>query len=181
MSLSALGKYSIAAGTNCIASGPWSYAFGDSSQATSDNAMAVGNACVAGNRMAFAAGMFSHVTGMYGSSAIGAVCLTTGHNGAHSEGLETTAGGDASHAGGKKNVASAHYSAVIAGTGNTCAHERSAIIGGTDISSTATDTVYVPSFEIVTQGESSFIMKDAYNGSRYKIIISGGTLTTQSI
>jgi hypothetical protein len=50
--------------------------------------------------------------------------------------------------GGGANTVNANYAGVLAGYVNTVSHARSAIIGGSSITSSAADTVYVPNFYV---------------------------------
>lgn len=79
-----------------------------------------------------------------------------------------------------KNISS--HNTIITGTNNTItanAH-RSAIIGGQNITATASDTVYVPKLWVVTNGEG--VILQSPNGTKYKLTVDdAGTITSTPV
>ena len=171
----ASGNYSHAEGYNTTAVGPYSHAEGHLSK-TKFNAFyshaegystyAMGDASHAEGVSTIADNSGSHSEGIYtiatGSSSHAEGGYTSAVNSfAHSEGYYTTASGQhshaenygsiasgsGSHAGGSGSTASGSVS-FIHSTNSTVSGIRSAVIGGSGITGTADDTVYVPDLVI---------------------------------
>lgn len=79
-----------------------------------------------------------------------------------------------------KNISS--HNTLLTGTNNTItanAH-RSAIIGGQNITATASDTVYVPELWVASNGKG--VILQAPNGSKYKLTVTNaGALTATPV
>ena len=126
----AIGISSHAEGINTIASGASSHAEGINTTANDDASHAEGQ----------------NTTASLGSHSEGRSTKAIGYY-SHTEGSGTTASGYASHAGGFGTVASGatsfihSYDSIVTG-------DRSAVIGGQNITGTTADTVYVPYLNI---------------------------------
>lgn len=195
------GYKTIASGSYSTASGSYTTASGYGSTAIGHNSIASGQYSYAEGETAVASGNVSHAEGFF---------TIASHKYAHAEGFVTRAENEGAHSGGRgygsggdyvfvtasglssfnhsyvtNNTdvtgATGDYSAILGGTDNSVTADNSVVLGGSSIVGNVADTVYVPSFEITTQAESSFIMADAYSGARYNMILSGGTLTAVAI
>ena len=138
-----------AEGNNTTASGEGSHSEGGATTASGSYSHAEGgNAIASGNYGSHAEGYYTTASGDYGSHAEGQYTIASGNYGSHAEGQYTTASGDyGSHAGGKSSEASG-VSSFIHSTNSLIVGDRSAILGGQNITGTTDDTVYVPHFNI---------------------------------
>jgi hypothetical protein len=93
----------------------------------------------------------------------------------HSQNLYTTASGFYSHAGGSGSTATG-VSSFIHSSNSTVSGDRSVVIGGQNIVGSTNDTVYMPKIELA-EVAASIIMKSP-DGTRYKLTIAnGGTIS----
>jgi hypothetical protein len=141
----ASGYASHAEGGNTSAIGDYSHAEGQNTRANGDYSHAEGLNTQTNNQYSHAEGLATRANGL-GSHSEGQ--NTTASGGAsHAEGSYTVASGQSSHAGGADSVASGVYSFVHS-SNSTISGNRSAILGGQNITGSANDTVYVPDFVI---------------------------------
>jgi len=147
----AIGSYSHAEGNITTSIGD----FGSHSEGY--NTIASGQSSHAEGQYTKASGVYSHTEGSY-STASGDTSHAEGANTtakgdfSHSQNRVTIASGYASHAGGNNTTASGLYS-FIHSNNSTVSGDRSAVIGGQNITATANDTVYVP--DLVIDGLTS--------------------------
>jgi hypothetical protein len=153
------GITSVAEGTGTIAGGNYSHAegfgsqaFGVASHAEGESTTAIGDGSHTEGIYTTASGFYSHAEGGYtiasgqSSHAEGYQTTASGFY-SHTEGEGTTASGSQSHAGGFGSIASGatsfihSYDSIVTG-------DRSAVIGGQNITGTTADTVYVPYLNI---------------------------------
>ena len=144
-STTASGYSSHAEGYGTIASGQRSHAEGWLTTASSLSSHAEGGVTLASGYASHAEG--SETTASGGSShAEGSSTIASGNN-SHTEGTSTTASGFASHAGGWNTIASGDTS-FIHSNNSAVLGNRSAVLGGQNITGSTDDTVYVPYFNI---------------------------------
>jgi hypothetical protein len=145
----ALGIYSHAEGTNTFATGQYSHAEGFQTTAS-------GNSSHAEGFLSKAIGQYSHAENSSiasGDSSHAEGGLTTAKGTfSHSQNNATRAVGQSSHAGGYDTTSQGDYS-FIHSFSSTVTGDRSAVIGGSGITGSANDTVYVP--DLVIDGLTS--------------------------
>ena len=141
----ATGTYSHAEGYGTTAGGEYSHAEGRFGVASNHYAHVEGNASVASAIGSHAEGDGTTASGGY-SHAEGKDTTASGHY-SHAEGNTTNATGDYSHAGGNTSVATGTTS-FIHSTNSYVYGERSAVLGGQNITGRTADTVYVPNLNI---------------------------------
>ena len=134
------GQSTIASGDSSHAEGISTTALGDYSHSQNSNTIAMGQNSHAEGNQTIASGFSSHAEGQL-TTAIG--------NTSHVEGFSSIALGVASHVGGSGSTASGAIS-FIHSTNSSLTGDRSAIIGGQNITGSTADTVYVPNLNINT-------------------------------
>ena len=141
-------------------------AIGNYSIAEGYSTTALGDYSRTQNRNTIANGDSAHAEG-YKTTANGSA--------SHSENYDTKALGLYSHAGGSGSTANGDVSFVHSINSNVTGN-RSAIIGGSNITGSADDTVYTPKMETVLPGEG--IIMASPDGTRYKVTVAnGGTIS----
>ena len=138
------------------ASGQYSFAYGDGNIASGITAHAEGSITKAFGDYSHAEGGNTFARGSY----------------SHAEGEGTTADGDSSHAGGSSSVATGTTS-FIHSTSSYVYGDRSAVLGGQNITGTTDDTVYVPNLNIGTVGGGTSLYNLGIDASGR--VISGTT------
>ncbi len=108
----------------------------------SQNRASASLSSIVGGAKNHAYGSLSFIGGGYQNTATGAKSFIGGGK------LNIASVAYSAVASGKQNTASGTYSFVGGGSGNTISGDRSAIIGGQNIIGSASDTVYVPFFNI---------------------------------
>ena len=159
----ASGNTSHAEGINTIAGGDYSHAEGNSSKATGSTSHAEGFYTIASGAYSHAEGGVTiasaaraHAEGVntiasgVNSHAEGSGTLSSGNN-SHSQNSSTISAGSSSHAGGNSSTASGSIS-FIHSYNSLVTGDRSAVLGGQNITGTTDDTVYVPNLNIGTIG-----------------------------
>lgn len=152
-SIKAVGGGSNATGDYAVAHGQSTYATGTASTAEGLESVAQGDYSHAEGNGTLAKGDESHAEG-YGTVAIGLDSHAEGQSSissgtaSHAEGQGNLAAGFASHAGGSGNKARGNYSAVIAGIGNSALGEGSVVLGGFEVTGSASYTAYVDRLHI---------------------------------
>jgi len=134
----ASGNYSHVIGVGNITSGLVAYAEGRLNRATGDYSHAEGY----GNT---ASGNYSHVSGGHNGIKFGGVSATTFSSRAY--GYSTLASGILSYASGWQTIASGEVSFVHS-SASTLSGNNSAILGGSGIVGSTSDTVYVPNLNV---------------------------------
>ena len=156
-----------------IASGLDSVALGSNTSATGSTSMAIGSYTQANALYAFSSGNKTEANGS-ASAAFGNYTYANGTN-SFTNGAFNTADGNYSYAGGNSCTSDgnatfvhsnaseikggANYSSILGGNANFVEASvlRSAVIGGTGISATTNDTVYVPGLNIGTVGAGASV------------------------
>jgi hypothetical protein len=153
------GSYSHAEGRNTVASGDYSHAEGNGTVASGNYSHAEGDGTVASlyshaeGRFTVASGFTSHAEGNF-TVAGGSYSHAEGQNTvasgdwSHAEGIGTVAGDTASHAGGVISIASG-YTSFIHSQNSLVTGDRSVVLGGSFITGSTNDMVYVPDLNIV--------------------------------
>ncbi len=185
----ASGSYSIAQGfqtsattTNSHSEGYKTFASGLSSHSEGNNAIASGNFSHAEGKSSIASGAQSHAEGSQTSATTSSSHAegdktTASGTASHSEGYLTTASGSYSHAGGSGSTTSgqasfihssnsslvANNSSILGGFLNrlNTAATGSTILGGSNITGSTADMVYVPNLTATT----SIYAQNFYSGS----------------
>jgi hypothetical protein len=158
-SVDATGDYSIAEGYSSKAIGDASHAEGILSTATGNGSHAEGNLTVAYGLYSHAEGNsttgYSQNTHAEGNSTLafgqnshaeGQYAIARGFN-SHAQGNTTIASGASSHAGGSFSQANG-IASLIHSTNSVVNGDRSVVLGGSNISGTTNDMVYVPFLNI---------------------------------
>ncbi len=136
----ASGIASHAEGVESIASGSVSHAEGDETTASGGGSHSEGNQTIA-------SGLYSHAEG---------VATTASGEVSHAEGEGTTASGLGSHAGGTNSKAIGDFS-FIHSSGSTVIGNNSVVLGGSNLTGSSDNYVYVPSLNINVIGSSAFV------------------------
>lgn len=175
----AVGLYSHAEGwltkANNIASHSEGYvttAGGENSHAEGGYTTAIGNYSHAEGYLTTSKGIFSHAEGQ---------STVASGNSSHSEGYLTTAKNIFTHAGGYISKATG-ISSFIHSSNSTVSGNRSAVLGGSGITGTDSDTVYVPNLNINTTPANdntlTQVLVRATDGTvKYKTLSSFGGFT----
>jgi hypothetical protein len=145
------GFYSFAYGKNVSADGDYSFATGESGSSIGDFSFTSGLQTTAVGNYSFAVGNQTNASGNY-SFASGYQTTASG-NYSFASGYQTTAIGNYSFASGYQTTALGHNSFVYS-KNSLIIGDRSAIIGGENITGTSNDTVYIPSLKINTVNTS---------------------------
>ena len=153
------GGGNLASGVASHAEGGWNGKFFQGTSATTWNAHAEGLETLASGvhshaegRLTTASGQYSHAEGFktlantHTAHSEGHLTIASGF-GSHAEGYFTTASGDYSHAGGSGATASG-IASFVSSCGSEVTGDRSAILGGLNISGTTNETVYVPNLNV---------------------------------
>lgn len=153
--LDASGDYSVAEGIGSLASGNYSHSEGNGclaegvgSHSEGGGGQALGDYSHSENHNTLAQGFGSHSEGEsttasgFGSHSEGSATLASGKY-SHSEGKGTTASGQYSHAGGNKSIASKDNCFAF-GDNNQAIGTNTAVLGGTGITGSSSNTTYVP-------------------------------------
>ena len=159
---SATTDASHAEGAGTLASGAASHAEGGDTVASSAFAHAEGSGTVA-------SGDHSHAEG---SNTVASATNS------HAQNSTTTASGQASHAGGASTLASGDIS-FIHSFNSSVTGDRSVVLGGSNITGSTDDTVYVPKIEISEIG-GGVIMKSP-NGTRYNLTVNNSGVLSVTI
>ena len=153
------GNYSHAEGWNTSSSGEDSHAEGYGTLASGADSHAEGLTTTASETASHAEGFSTTSTGIsshaegFQTTATGDATHSEGYStiaegvASHAEGFETTSVAGFSHAGGFGSIASGSTS-FIHSTNSLASGERSAVLGGQNITGTTDDTVYVPFLNI---------------------------------
>jgi len=138
------GYTTTSVGTNSHAEGYNSRTIGDYSHSENFNTSAIGNHSHAEGITTTAQGLASHSEGMF-TTAIGQY--------SHAEGYMSIASGDTSHVIGRNNFAGGNYS-FVGGYYNYLTSEanNSAILGGSQITGSSPNTMYVGYINLTTPG-----------------------------
>lgn len=189
-SADAIGSNSIslgsgtASGSNSVcliggtASGTKSFNVGENT-ASGNYSFTIGANNIAGGNFSTASGYFSRTFGA--GSYVGGSGVKIGQIEYYVISSGITSFNHSSVLNANVSGATGNYSVILGGFNNTVSHEGSVILGGSGLTSVAANTTYVENFEINKQSETSFIVKDVVDGARYKIYVSGGTLTATAI
>ena len=129
------GSYNFTMGYECQANGPNAVAGGSNSQASGSRSFAFGTTCTANGTNTFAIGIGSQASGT--SSFAGNGSIVSGQNSFGFSRYITT-----------QTTVSGRDSASIGGYDHTLSHDRSIILGGTGITSSADDTVYMRNLDV---------------------------------
>ena len=156
-STTASGDYSHVRGYGSTASGNYSTAsgYGSTSNGIVSNSSGawvttIGNGAHAEGYNSVASGNYSHAEGgptgeaVPGPATQGSLASGVG---SHAQNIRTTASGYGSHSGGYVSIASGSTS-FIHSSGSTVIGDRSAVLGGGNITGDTNDTVYVPNLNV---------------------------------
>jgi len=156
-STTASGDYSHVRGYGSTASGNYSTAsgYGSTSNGIISNSSGawvttIGNGAHAEGYNSIASGNYSHAEGgptdeaVPGPATQGSLASGVG---SHAQNIRTTASGYGSHSGGYVSIASGSTS-FIHSSGSTVIGDRSAVLGGGNITGTTNNTVYVPNLNV---------------------------------
>ena len=156
-STTASGDYSHVRGYGSTASGNYSTAsgYGSTSNGIVSNSSGawvttIGNGAHAEGYNSVASGNYSHAEGgptgeaVPGPATQGSLASGVG---SHAQNIRTTASGYGSHSGGYVSIASGSTS-FIHSSGSTVIGDRSAVLGGGNITGTTNNTVYVPNLNV---------------------------------
>jgi len=166
----ATGDYAVATGFLSTASGNYSHVGGFQNTASGDFSQAQGYRTVASGDYSHTEGKDNEATGST-SHAEGLGTKAHGDN-SHAEGAGSISTGTNSHAGGIDSEASG-ITSFIHSTNSIVTGNRSAILGGQNITGTTDDTVYVPNLNIGTIGTGTSI-------NNLGIDVSGNVVTGTS-
>jgi hypothetical protein len=177
----------ISGGINNIISGSNSYAEGDGNISSGGTSHAEGSGTIAGgfvshaegfsttasNSASHAEGLQTEASGTY-SHAEGQF-TTASADSSHSQNRETTASGVNSHAGGHQSIASGETS-FIHSSNSIVTGARSAVIGGSNITGSTDDMVYVP--DLIIDGLTN--VTDLQTDSNGQIIDGASDITLKN-
>ena len=155
----ASGLDSVALGSNTSATGSTSMAIGSYTQANALYAFSSGNKTEANGSASAAFGNYTYANGT--NSFTNGAFNTADGNYSHAGGVHSKSGGNNSfiHSNYSEIKEDAHDSGIFVGSYNYVEADvlRSAVIGGTGISATTNDTVYVPGLNIGTVGAGASV------------------------
>ena len=179
-STQASGESSHAEGDRTISSGLNSHAEGALTQATGEAAHAQGQTTIASGDKSHAEGESTQASGE-SSHAEGLQTIALGTN-SHTEGSHTESNGENSHAGGFKSIAEGEDS-FIHSHNSIVLGNRSIVLGGSNITGSTDDTVYVPYLNIRNLNIGAAIVNlgidvdgNVVSGSTpFDVFVTGGT------